>query len=220
MKILVTAFDPFGGETMNPALEALRRLPDSMNGIRILRLELPTVFGKSLDLLKETVEKEQPDAVLCMGQAGGREGITVERMGVNCMNASIPDNAGCQPKGEKIREEGPAERLATLPIREIVEAIQAAGLPASVSDSAGTFVCNHLLYGLLDFLAECHSDILGGFIHVPYATEQAAGKEGNPPSMDIAEMRDGIMAALRAINSLGISTGSRTSTALKPSATR
>ena len=149
MRVLVTAFDPFGGETVNPALEAVKMLPEQTGELEISKLEVPTVFGKSIAVVKEALARLQPDFVVCVGQAGGRCDITVERVAINCMDARIADNAGCQPTDERIEPDGSAAYFSTLPIKRVVEAIRAEGIPASVSNSAGTFVCNQLMYGVL-----------------------------------------------------------------------
>lgn len=155
MKILVTGFDPFGGESMNPAIEAVKGLSDEISGAEIIKLEIPTVFHKSAAVLEEAMLAHQPDVVLCVGQAGGRTGITPERVAINQDDARIEDNEGNQPVDIAIREEGAPAYFATLPIKAMVEAIKEAGLPSSVSNSAGTFVCNHIMYQAL-YLAEQH----------------------------------------------------------------
>ena len=145
MKILLTGFEPFGGEPVNPAWEAVQRVR-APEGAELLRLQVPTVFARAGDLVCAAMERERPDLVLCVGQAAGRAALTPERVAINIMDASIPDNAGAQPREEPVVPGGPAAYFTTLPVKRIAAAIQAAGVPAAVSNSAGTFVCNALLY--------------------------------------------------------------------------
>ena len=152
MKLLLTAFDPFGGESVNPALEAIRLVPDEVAGWEIAKLEVPTVFGASVDTVAQAIRRETPDAVLCIGQAGGRCDLTPERVAINIDDARIADNAGNQPIDAPIAKDGPAAYFATLPVKAMAAAIREAGLPASVSNTAGTFVCNHLMYRVLHHL--------------------------------------------------------------------
>lgn len=195
MQVLLTAFDPFGGALVNPALELLRALPDEIGPARLARLELPTVFGRCLELLRERLALEAPDIALGLGLAGGRPDITVERVALNLEDARIPDNAGFQPVDRPVVPGGPPALFATLPIKAMVAAIRAAGVPASVSNTAGTFVCNHLFYGLLHQLAQAHPGCRGGFIHVPFLPEQA--KDG-AACMELAAMLRGVQAAILA----------------------
>ena len=153
MKLLLTAFDPFGGATINPALEAVKLVPEKVGTVEVIKLTVPTMFRKSIDCTVEAIEAHRPDAVLCIGQAGGRCELTPERVAINLDDARIPDNAGAQPIDAPIRAEGAPAYFATLPIKAMAAAIREAGLPASVSNTAGTFVCNHLMYGVLHHLA-------------------------------------------------------------------
>ena len=153
-KILVTGFGPFGGETVNPAFEAVRLLPDTIAGLQLVKLELPTVFGAAGERLLAKIEAVQPAAILCVGQAGGRAAITPEKVAINYMDGRIPDNAGRQPQDEPIRPDGLDAYFTTLPVRRMAERIRAAGIPAAVSYTAGTYVCNYLMYTLLDWAAE------------------------------------------------------------------
>ena len=186
-KVLITGFEPFGGEKINPALEAVKMLPDTIGGAKVVKLEVPTVFKKSIKRLDECIEKEKPDITICVGQAGGRFDITVERVAINVDDARIPDNENNSPADEKIFEDGRNAYFAALPIKAIVKNITDAGIPASVSDSAGTFVCNHLMYGLLYLIDKKYNNMTGGFIHVPFIPQQAAGKK-NTPSMNISDI--------------------------------
>lgn len=198
MKILVTGFDPFGGESMNPAIEAVKGLSDEISGAEIIKLEIPTVFHKSAAVLEEAMLAHQPDVVLCVGQAGGRTGITPERVAINQDDARIEDNEGNQPVDIAIREEGAPAYFATLPIKAMVEAIKEVGLPSSVSNSAGTFVCNHIMYQAL-YLAEQHLPAArAGFVHIPFMSEQVVDKPGKA-SMSLADITRGLEASIEAI---------------------
>lgn len=202
MKILVTGFDPFGGEKINPALETIKRLPDTILGAQIIKLEIPTVVGKSLAKIKEAVEKENPDAVLSIGQAGGRSEITVERVGINIDDCRIPDNEGNQPIDEPVVKGGPAAYFVTVPIKAIVENIKAHNIPASISNTAGTFICNHVCYGVAHLAAQrtaAGKPMKSGFIHIPFLPEQAIGKPALTPSMSLETIVSGITHALEAI---------------------
>ena len=198
MKILLTAFDPFGGETVNPALEAVRAVPDGIAGAEIVRLTVPTVFGRSIETVYEVMKRERPDAVLCVGQAGGRAGLSVERVAINLIDARIADNEGSRPLDTPVFPGGPAAFFSTLPVKAVAEAIEAAGVPAAVSYTAGTFVCNQLMYGVLWHIAEEFPGMRGGFIHVPYLPEQVLGKP-NTPSLSKEEIVRGLVAAIAAI---------------------
>ncbi|MFA5523041.1 MAG: pyroglutamyl-peptidase I [Tissierellales bacterium] len=198
MKILVTAFDPFGGETVNPAYEAVKMLEDKIKGADIVKLEIPTVFGKSIEKLEEALEKERPDAVICVGQAGGRSEITVERIAINIVDARIKDNEGNMPEDEAVYQDGPAAYFSNLPIKQMVKSIRENGIPASVSNTAGTFVCNHIMYSLLFLNERKNLNIKGGFIHVPYIPKQTVDKR-NTPSMSIEDIIKGITYAIEAL---------------------
>ena len=202
MKILVTGFDPFGGEKINPALETIKRLPDTILGAQIIKLEIPTVVGKSLAKIKEAVEKENPDVVLSIGQAGGRSEITVERIGINIDDCRIPDNEGNQPIDEPVIKGGPAAYFVTVPIKAIVENIKANKIPASISNTAGTFICNHVCYGVAHLAAArtaAGKPMKSGFIHIPFLPEQVIGKPAFTPSMSLETIVSGITHALEAI---------------------
>ena len=202
MKILVTGFDPFGGEKINPALETIKRLPDTILGAQIIKLEIPTVVGKSLAKITEAVEKENPDAVLSIGQAGGRSEITVERVGINIDDCRIPDNEGNQPIDEPVVKGGPAAYFVTVPIKAIVENIKAHKIPASISNTAGTFICNHVCYCVAHLAAQrtvAGKPMKSGFIHIPFLPEQVIGKPALTPSMSLETIISGITHALEAI---------------------
>ncbi|WP_373114351.1 pyroglutamyl-peptidase I [Streptococcus sp. oral taxon 431] len=198
MKILVTGFDPFGGEKINPALEAVKSLPSEIHGAEIHWVEIPTVFYKAADVLETAIIRYQPDAVLCIGQAGGRASLTPERVAINQDDARIPDNQGNQPIDTPIRLDGQAAYFSTLPIKAMVQAIKEEGLPATVSNTAGTFVCNHLMYQALYLADKKFSHMRAGFMHIPYMTEQVINKP-NTASMNLTDIVRGIEAAIGAI---------------------
>lgn len=198
MKILVTGFDPFGGEAINPAWEAVSRLSKEIEGAEIVTVQIPTVFGDSAKRLFEAVDEHQPDAVVCVGQAGGRFGITPERVAINVDDARIADNKGQQPLDTVIQADGAPAYFTTLPVKAMVEAVKKAGLPASLSNTAGTFVCNHIMYQNLYYLAKHYPKTQGGFIHVPYVTEQVVDKPGQA-SMALADIVKGLTACLETI---------------------
>ena len=198
MKILVTGFDPFGGETVNPALEAVKSLPSEIHGAEVHWVAIPTVFYKAAEVLETTIVRYQPDAVLCIGQAGGRASLTPERVAINQDDARIPDNQGNQPIDTPIRLDGQAAYFSTLPIKAMVQAIKEEGLPATVSNTAGTFVCNHLMYQALYLADKKFPNMRAGFMHIPYMTEQVVNKP-NTASMNLTDIVRGIEAAIGAI---------------------
>ena len=192
--LLITGFDPFGGEKINPSYEAVKLLPDVIGEYELTKIELPTVFGRAAEIMIEKIAEIHPDAVICVGQAGGRRGITPEVIGINLREASIADNAGNIPRNEKIRAGAPDGIFSTLPVREMVDAINAEGLPASLSYSAGAFVCNDLLYSLLYEFKD--TEIKIGFIHVPFHPEQA---KAGVPSMELVEIVRGLRTAIECL---------------------
>ena len=193
-KMLITGFDPFGGETVNPAWEAVKRLPDTVGAWTLAKMEIPTVFGLAAQKVLEAAQSVQPDVILCIGQAGGRKAITPEMVGINLRHARITDNAGNQPQDEPVAQDGPAAYFATVPVRAMTAAIEAAGLEAAVSYSAGTFVCNDTLYTLLHRYNG--TEVRAGFVHVPFLPEQA--KEG-VPSMPLEDITRGLEKMIEAI---------------------
>ena len=200
MKLLLTAFDPFGGDAINPALEAVKLVADKIGRFDIVKLEVPTVFRKSIDTVAKAIEEEKPDVVLCIGQAGGRFEITPERVAINIDDARIKDNEGNQPIDTKIFEDGENAYFTTLPIKAMVEAIREANLPSAVSNTAGTFVCNHLMYGVLYTLAKKYPHIKGGFTHVPFIPAQVARRTPVAPYMALEDIKRGLEAAIAAID--------------------
>ncbi len=197
MHILITAFEPFQQETINATMEALTLLPDAIPGATLTKRVLPVEFGRSVDCIRGLVEELAPDAVVCLGQATGRAEVTPERVAINVSDARIADNAGRQPADEPIRGDGPAAYLSTLPVREMIAAMKEAGVPASLSNTAGTFVCNHLMYGLLDHLAIAGRHIPAGFIHIPATPAQACLRPS--PSLAAETVARGLEAALAAL---------------------
>ena len=199
MKLLLTAFSPFGGEKINPSLEAVKLVKDKILETDIIKLEVPTVFDKSIKIVADAIEKEKPDYVLCIGQAGGRYGITPERVAINIDDARIPDNEGNQPIDIPIFADGEPAYFSNLPVKAMVEEIRKEGLPAGISNSAGTYVCNHLMYGVLYTLSKKYKGVKGGFIHVPFIPEQTVDKS-DKPSMSLADIVRGLEAAIRAVS--------------------
>ena len=194
MKIIVTGFDPFGGEKINPSIECVKALPE-IEGVELIRLELPTVFNESAKRLNEVINDVKPDAVLSVGQAGGRAGITMERIAINIDDARIPDNISQQPIDEEIQVEGEAAYFSTLPIKRIVKAIREAGISAEVSNSAGTFVCNHIMYQALFAATKADKPFKAGFMHIPFIPEQTANK----PSLQLEESIKALQIAIETI---------------------
>ena len=192
--VLLTGFEPFNGAAINPAWEAVRALDGWEGaGFQVVTRQLPCVFGLSTRLLLDAIEECRPDVVIAVGQAGGRPDITVERIAINVDDAPIPDNDGWQPLDATIVPAGQAAYFATLPIKAIVHAIRARGVAASVSQTAGTFVCNHVFYGLMHFTHGL--PLKAGFIHVPFLPEQVADRP-EMPWMELAQIVDGLRAAV------------------------
>lgn len=205
--VLITGFDPFNGETVNPAWEAVRQLDGWRgDGFVVAARQLPTVFGRANQVLAAAIAELRPQLVIAVGQAGGRGDISIERVAINVDDASIADNAQQQPVDRRIAPDGPAAYFSTLPIKAIVRALRARGLPASVSQTAGTFVCNHVFYGLMHHLATraapeaavtdaAAARPKAGFIHIPYLPQQAAAHPG-APSMALADLVAGLRGAI------------------------
>lgn len=199
MKILVTGFEPFGGEEMNPAYEVVKLLPNSIIDAVIIKLEIPTVFYKSADVVKKAIDKYKPDVVLCIGQAGGRSVISVEKVAINLDEARIPDNDGQQPIDKTIKEDGETAYFTNLPIKAMVKNIKEHGIPSGISYTAGTYVCNHIMYNLLYMIDKEYANMKGGFIHVPFDVSQVIGQPIGTPSMPIVYIAKGIEYAIEAI---------------------
>lgn len=191
--ILLTGFEPFGGEHDNPSWGAARQAAATLAGAGYdaVALELPCVFGTSIDVLRRALDEYQPSIVLCVGQAGGRERISIERVAVNVDDARIPDNAGQQPIDEPVVRAGPVGLFSSLPIKACRAAVAELGIPVEVSQTAGTYVCNHLFYGLMHLLAD-RGGTRGGFIHVPFSTDQ--GEAHGVPGMPVGLMAQALVA--------------------------
>jgi len=196
-KFLISAFDPFGGEKINSSLEILNLLPEKTGEKTIKKVVLPTMFFKSFDVLKEEIEKENPDVVICLGQAGGRKEINLERIAVNIMDAEIPDNQNYKADGVFIKEEGPAAYFTNLPVKKIKDEVQNV-IPIKISNNAGTFVCNYILYSLLDYIYNSNKKIMGGFVHLPYLKKQAEDKK-NITGFSEEELLKGVVAIINSI---------------------
>lgn len=195
--VLVTGFEPFGGEDVNPSWEICRGLPAAIGRARIHTRLVPTEFRRAIAEVAAAIEEVEPSLVILLGQAGGRACLSVERVAINVDDARVADNAGWRPVDEPVAPAGPAAYFATVPIKAMAAAIREAGVPAEVSNSAGTFVCNHLLYGVLHFLAASGRPARAGFIHVPWLESQALGRPGEP-TMALATMARGVEAAIAA----------------------
>ncbi|MRJ47853.1 pyroglutamyl-peptidase I [Fundicoccus ignavus] len=198
MKILVTGFDPFGQDTINPALEAVKQLPNEILGASIIKLEIPTMFHQSANVVNLAIQQHQPDIVVHIGQAGGRFGITPERIAINLDDARIADNSSQQPIDQLIAENGPAAYFSQLPVKAMVANMQEVGIPSTVSNSAGTFVCNHIMYQTLHYCQMNYPQIQSGFIHVPYLPQQVADK-ASLPSMDLKTIVQGLVISIETI---------------------
>ena len=194
-QLLITGFDPFGGASVNPAREAVMALPDTVGDYALTKLEIPTVFGLAAETVLRAAEALCPDVILCVGQAGGRAAITPEVVAINLREASIPDNLGYTPQNQPVVVDAPAAYFSTLPVRAMTEGVKAAGIPCSLSYSAGVFVCNDLLYTLLHHYDG--TDTRVGFVHIPYLPEQA--KEG-VASLPLEDAVRGLTAAILALS--------------------
>ena len=190
-KLLITGFDPFGGESTNPSWEAVKKLPDTLGGFELCKLGLPTIYGKAPAILLHKAAEIQPDVIICVGQAGGRDAVTPERIGVNIRAARIADNEGTLLDGDRIHGDGPAAYFSTLPVEKIRDAIRAAGIPSAVSNTAGTFVCNDCLYSALHHFEG--TSVRCGFIHVPYLPEQGT------PNLPLEQTVRALTAAICAL---------------------
>jgi pyroglutamyl-peptidase len=191
MKALVTGFDPFGGDKLNPSSLAVGKLRKRIGSVVVHTAELPTSYAHSAGVLRAAIEQVKPELVLCVGQAGGRAELCLERVAINVQDARIRDNDGKQPIDKPVVKDGPAAHFATLPIKACVAALRKAGLPAAVSNTAGTFVCNHIFYALMDIAQDHPIPMRGGFLHIPYMPEQVA-QLGGAPSMALDDIVRGI----------------------------
>lgn len=198
MKILITGFDPFEDEPLNPSWEAVRRLPDKVGEAEVIKVQIPTVFGKAADVVHDAVVEHDPDVVVSVGQAGGRFAVSPERVAINIDDGRIPDNEGKQPIDSPIREDGAAAYFTSLPVKAMVTAMREAGVPAVVSNTAGTYVCNHVMYQILYMIDHEFPGKRGGFVHVPYTPQQVIDKPGLP-SVSVEDMAVALEAGLGAI---------------------
>ena len=192
-KLLITGFEPFGGESINPSWEAVSRLPSTINDRSLTKLLIPVVFEKAATAVIKAADEINPDVILCIGQAGGRNAITPELVGINLRHASIPDNDGNKPCDEPINSNGDTAYFSTLPVRKIADAVRDAGIPSHVSYSAGAYVCNDVLYSLLHHFKD--TDTRVGFVHIPYSAEQR--KE---PCMELDDIIRGLTAIIESID--------------------
>lgn len=197
MKILLTGFDAFGGEQVNPAEEAVKMVSDNINGAQVIKITIPTVKTKSVQAIEQAIEKYKPDIVISVGQAGGRFDITCERVAINIDDFRIEDNEGNQPIDQIIQKDGQPAYFSRLPIKAMVKHMNENKIPASVSNTAGTFVCNHVMYGILYMIDKKYPNIKGGFIHIPYMTSQVIDKKGMP-FMSLEEIVKGLELAIEA----------------------
>ena len=193
-RLLITGFDPFGGEQLNPSWEAVKDLPDRIGDLQITKMEIPTVFGLAAEKVLAASNELDPDVVLCIGQAGGRGAVTPEVIGINLREARIPDNSGNQPVNTPVIPGGPAAYFATVPVREMVKAIRSEDIPAALSYSAGAFVCNDVLYTLLRRFHGSGTRV--GFIHVPFLPQQAINGQPSMPQEQIVRALTLAIAAL------------------------
>ena len=193
-KLLITGFDPFDGASINPSWEAVKLLPEQIGDWRLTKLEIPTVFGLAAQTVLDAANDLQPDAILCVGQAGGRDAVTPETYGVNLRHARIADNAGNKPLAAPIVQGAPASYPATVPVHDMVRAVRKLGIPCKASYSAGRFVCNDVLYTLLHHYHGTNTKV--GFVHIPYLPEQA--KEGTP-SLMLESAADALYAAIKVL---------------------
>ncbi|OWZ84661.1 pyroglutamyl-peptidase I [Natranaerobius trueperi] len=196
-KVLLTGFDPFGEDSINPSWEAVKELPDKISNGTIKICQVPTVFDKSIEEVTKMIDKWDPDIIICIGQAGGRFDITIERVAINIDDARIADNEGKQPIDRTIKKDGEPAYFSNLPIKAMSKNIKDNGLPASVSNTAGTFVCNHIMYGVLHYIKQTNSTKKGGFIHVPFIPSQVVTKP-NKPSMSLKDITDALYYAIEA----------------------
>lgn len=195
--ILLTGFEPFGGEQSNPSWESVRRLDGQLlsDGSHIVAAQLPCQFGTALAVLKHHIAQSRAEIVICVGQAGGRAELSLERVAINVDDARIPDNAGAQPIDAAIVENGPVGYFSSLPIKAIVQSLHNKGIPAAVSQTAGTYVCNHVFYGLMHLAVKHPTIRRAGFVHIPYLPEQAVAYAG-APSMSLQMMMEGLLIML------------------------
>ena len=198
MKILVTGFDPFEEESVNPAWEAVRRLPDNVGGAEVVKVQIPTSFARSPEVVRDAILLHDPDVIVSVGQAGGRFAVNPERVAINIDDGRIADNDGNQPIDEAIRPDGPPAYFSSLPVKAMVTAMKKEGIPAAVSNTAGTYVCNHIFYSVRYLVDREFPGKRSGFVHVPYLPGQVVDKPGLP-SLSLTDIVDALTAGLGAI---------------------
>ena len=191
MKILITGFQPFGGQSVNPAWEAVRKLPDVLGNKVLWKLEIPVTFGGAFDAVEAKAAEIDPDVILCVGQAGGRDAVTPERIAVNLQDASIPDNAGNQPVDLPVVADGANAYFTSLPVKAMAAAVRAQDIPCRLSCTAGTYVCNDVFYRLLHRYRDTGKRV--GFVHVPFLPEQGS------PNLPLNSIVRALQAMLEAI---------------------
>ena len=199
MRILVTCFAPFGTDTENASALAVRLLPNELSRAEICKIELPVAFQGAEEALEAAIKEFSPNLVLCTGQAEGAAELHLERVAVNLRDARIPDNDGFQPVQEPICPDGPAAYFATIPVKRLTEVLRESGIPAAVSGSAGTYVCNDVMYTLLRLLSNAPGKPRGGFVHIPLTPRQAALRAGSVPSMSPETAAEGLLTMIRAL---------------------
>lgn len=202
MRVLITYFEPFGADTVNASAQAAALLPDEIAGAEVVKVQLPVVFSDAETALLAALEAVSPDVVLCTGQAEGIAELHLERVAVNLRDAARADNSGTIPDEAPIVPDGPAAYFAALPVKRLAKQLREQGIPTAVSNSAGTYVCNDVMYTLLHWCAGQSGSILGGFVHVPLTPEQAAVRSGAVPSMDAAAAARGLQTVIRALQRL------------------
>ncbi|APC90931.1 Pyrrolidone-carboxylate peptidase [Francisella sp. MA067296] len=194
--VLITGFVAFGGEKINSSWQAVKQLPDNIDGAKIIKKQLPVSFKGSVDKLDRLIKEYNPDVIIAVGEAGGRAAISIERVAINVDDARITDNDNYQPKNIKISATGKNAYFSKLPIYQIQEAIQAQGISAYISNTAGTYVCNHVMYHLLEVLSNKYPNKIAGFIHVPYAPQQVVDK-ADIPSMSTNDAKQALKIAIQ-----------------------
>ncbi|OCA88657.1 pyroglutamyl-peptidase I [Pradoshia sp. D12] len=197
MKVLITGFDAFGGEPVNPAEEAVKMVNNKIAGAEVIKVIIPTVQNKSVEAIENAIEQHKPDIVISVGQAGGRFDITPERVAINLDDYRIKDNEGNQPIDAVIQPDGQPAYFSNLPVKAMVKHMSENGIPATLSNTAGTFVCNHVMYGILYMIDKKYPNIKGGFIHIPYMTSQVMDKK-NTPFMSLNDIVKGLELAIEA----------------------
>ncbi len=197
MKVLITGFDAFGGEPVNPAEEAVKMVNNKIAGAEVIKVIIPTVQNKSVKAIENAIEQHNPDIVISVGQAGGRFDITPERVAINLDDYRIKDNEGNQPIDAVIQPDGQPAYFSNLPVKAMVKHMSENGIPATLSNTAGTFVCNHVMYGILYMIDKKYPNIKGGFIHIPYMTSQVMDKK-NTPFMSLNDIVKGLELAIEA----------------------